>query len=377
MSDAADDGRTPGTRSRSRWWRIGAVTLAVAVAAGAGWWAGRVTLTPAAVESTSPAAQVWTSARRATVGRSLPFSTTMRQPLRPVATNGLAGVVTETHAGTVELGSVLYRVGDVAVRAVQAPRPSWRDLRKDLRGDDVRALQELLASLGHFDGKTSGTFGGGTEAAVKAWQKAEGRPATGTVARGELVALPRLPMRVTLGQDIAQGKVLAGGEEAVRASTGEREFVMVLTEEQLRQVPAEATIEVSFEDHTWKAVVAETRQGEQGSYELVLRAPGGGEVCADACPALPTDPSLTLRSKVIVVPQVSGPAVPAAAVRADADGSPHVVTRGGRVPVTVLGSGQGLAVLEGIADGDEVLVGETAAQQGAPSPSPAPSETGR
>lgn len=90
---------------------------------------------------------------------------------------------------------------------------------------------------------------------------------------------------------------------------------------------------------------------------------------------LPNDPQVTLRSAVVIVPRVEGTTVPAAAVRSAADGRTYVVTESGEVDVTVLGSGQGVAVVEGqgITPGTRVQVtGEGAGMQQPLSPQPAP-----
>lgn len=89
----------------------------------------------------------------------------------------------------------------------------------------------------------------------------------------------------------------------------------------------------------------------------MLGGPDGGEVCGKDCAALPLDAETTLRSKVIVVPQIKGLGVSAAAVQAAGDGTTYVETEAGRVDVKVLGSGQGLAIVEGVAVGDKVRVG--------------------
>ena len=58
-----------------------------------------------------------------------------------------------------------------------------------------------------------------------------------------------------------------------------------------------------------------------------------------------------------MVPDVTGPAVPVAAVRTDDGGAAYVaLPDGGRAPVRVLASGDGLAVVEGLAVGDEFVV---------------------
>lgn len=354
--------------------RAGGALLVGALVAGAGglgWWAGRATLvSEAPPEQSVAAAPVWAEASEGSVGRSLNYSTTLRQPSLPVAFNGLAGVVTAVHPGEVTAGDPLYAVGDTTVRAVKLGTPMWRDLARGVRGDDVAALQALLKKLGHLEGGGDGVFGARTEAAVKAWQKKEGRAQTGTVARGELVAFERLPVTVSLGKDIAVGRVLAGGEEAVLAPTGAREFVLVLTDDQARQVPAEAAVDITFEDQTWPAAIAGSRQDENGQTMFDLVGADGGEVCADACAALPLDAQVTLRSQVVVVPRVSGVTVPVAAVRTAPDGSTTVMTEAGEVRVEVQGSGQGLAVVEGIDVGTRVLLGQSAPTEAAPSDAP-------
>ena len=144
------------------------------------------------------------------------------------------------------------------------------------------------------------------------------------------------------------------GEDAVLAPTGAREFVLVITQEQARLIPAEATVEISFEDHTWDAVIAASTLDEYGSTTFTLSAPDGGEVCGDDCGALPNDAQVTLRSEVVIVPEISGTAVPAAAVHTRADGSAYVITESGETEVTVAGSGGGIAVVEGIEVGTAV-----------------------
>lgn len=43
----------------------------------------------------------------------------------------------------------------------------------------MEALQRLLVAEGHLDGEPDGDFGPGTERAVKAWQREQGREQTG------------------------------------------------------------------------------------------------------------------------------------------------------------------------------------------------------
>lgn len=103
------------------------VLLLMAGAAGAVWWASRATLaSPLPPTLSAPPAEsqvVWAQGSEGSVGRSLPLSTTLRQPALPVAQNGLAGVVTSVAPGEVDEGDVVYVVGDVPVRVVQGEVP--------------------------------------------------------------------------------------------------------------------------------------------------------------------------------------------------------------------------------------------------------------
>lgn len=358
------------------------VLLALVLLGGAvavGWWASRATLTSSVPQDEATAGTeqvVWAEASQGSVGRSLPLSTTLRQPALPVAANALSGVVTAVSPGEVGPADVVYVVGDTPVRVVEADRPFWRDLTRGTKGEDVTALQELLIRDDYLTGTADGDFGPATERAVKAWQKDEGRPQSGVVALGELVAVTDLPAVVQLGDAIAVGRTLGGGEDSVLAPTGQREFVLVVTQEQARLIPAEATVEISYEDHAWTGVIASSSLDEYGSTTFTLTAPDGGEVCGDDCGVLPNDAQVTLRSAVVIVPKVEGTTVPAAAVRTAPDGRTFVVTDAGEVDVTVRGSGQGVTVVEGIEPGARVQVTGQGAGMGQPGggapPAPAP-----
>ena len=64
-----------------------------------------------------------------------------------------------------------------------------RNLKKGMRGEDVRALQELLNSLGYNCGAADGVFGRKTLAAVKAAQRACNLTVDGIAGRNTIAAL--------------------------------------------------------------------------------------------------------------------------------------------------------------------------------------------
>lgn len=338
--------------------RTGLILLAVIVIGGTGWWAGRATLGDAQVEQPEPTEPVWGTAARASVGRSLPLSTTVRQPFRPIAVNGLDGIVTTVNPGERAQGEVVYTVGEVPVRLVQAPQPFHRSLSNGSSGVDVTALQQLLAHLGHFSGEADGIFGQSTTAAVQAWQKSESRPTTGIVELGELIAVAVLPTTVTLGQDIRVGNRVEGGEDAVLAPSGERDFVLVVNSSQAELIPQDSAVEITFEELRWQASIGEVRLTPESQTEFLLIGTGGAPVCGEECSQLPAAEELVLRSQVVVVPPVEGIGVPVAAVRTRPDGSSLVETDNGSLEVAVRGSGQGIAIVDGVPEGTRVKLSD-------------------
>lgn len=345
-------------RRPSRWRKRLLTGLLVVLAAGAGWWAARLAIGPDRDAIPQSDDTITAEVVTAAVGRSINVSVTLQQPVAPLAANSLTGVVTAVQpAGTYPVGELLYAVAGTPVRVVGGAVPFYRDLSRGAVGEDVRQLQAALFELGLTSAAQTGTFSAATETAVRAWQRASGVPVTGVIRLGELIASPTMPAALQLGEEIRLGAVLSGGEDAVLARTGEQRFEIVVSEDQARLIPSDAAVIVRFDDLAWNALIAQTAVDEDGNTVLTLVGVDGGPVCMDECAALPGDAQLTLPGEVIVVPEVSGPAVPSAAVLADPDGGTYVrLANGERVGVTVLGSGQGLAVVEGLLPGQVVLV---------------------
>lgn len=333
--------------------------VVLAASAGVGWWAGRTTLLTVgqSVAGTGPA-PVTSTVVEGTVGRTLSVGVTLRQSAVVVATNSLAGIVTEvTPAAEVTVGAVLYAVAGTPVRAVTGDTPFYRPLARGTNGPDVEQLQRALAELGYLSSTPDGDFGPATEAAVRAWQSDLGVPRTGAVPLGEVLAIPGLPASIRLGDKIRTGLSISGGEEAVLASTGDQEFVILPAESQVAALTRDVLVRVSFEGRTWDSHVAGSTVDENDQLVLDLRGPDGGPVCGADCGSLPPDERVSLRGEAVVVPEVSGPTVPASAVRTDTDGTTYVrLAEGVRRDVVVRGSGQGLVVVEGLVVGEVVIL---------------------
>lgn len=350
-------GRRGRRGQRSSRWVATALLLIVALAAG--WWAARATVPRAPAEMTEPT-DIVATAGTGSVGRSLTFGVTITRPLGAVASNQLSGVVTATPPlEQVAVGDEMYAVGGVPVRAVVGATPFYRDLVREASGADVRQLKDALEVLGYLPPSRGDVFTAAVERAVKSWQTSAKQTATGVVRLGELVALPSLPTAVQLGDDIALGMMLTGGETAVMVPVGDIRFSLTLTPDQAAAIPDGAAVVVPFDDHSWNAVVAQKTTDDTSNVVLDLVALDGGPVCGAECGLVPSTESTSVLATVQVVPQVEGTTVPVSAVRTRVDGSTYVrLATGESVPVTVSASSGGVAVVDGLEAGTEVLVSD-------------------
>jgi len=266
----------------------------------------------------------------------------------------------------------------VPVRVVQGSTPFFRDLRQGQSGADVAALKAALRSMKLLSGSTTNKFDLATFRAVKAWQKKLGVAESGVVGRGELVAVGKLPAVLTLDASLWKGAVLSGGEKVVFLNAGTPVFSLELGATEALQISGDASVMVTSGDVSWPAVVTGQEQTESGTVRFSLAAPDGGVVCGDQCDVIPADQeTIYLLSKISVVPPVSGPGVPVAAISTLPDGSTvvYVDDNGVRTQrsVTVLGSQDGVAVVSGVDVGEQVYVFAGASTD---APQPSSTETG-
>lgn len=340
-----------------------AVVCAAVVAAGlVGWWAAWVAFEPGTDKESSASELVVVDVVEGRVGSVLTIGVTVTQPVGVVASNLLGGVVTAVdETSAVKPGDRIYAVDGVDVRVSQGSVPYYRDLARGVEGVDVRQLQQLLADAGFLSAAPTGFFGESTERAVRAWQRSLAMSVTGRVALGTLVAVPTLPGSLTLADAIGAGLLVSGGEPAVLAPTGERDFSLVLSNEQAARITSETPIRVRHEDHVWDAVITGSSTDQNGNPVFTLGGPGGGDVCGTDCPTLPAEARVSLVGQAVVTPELTGPVVPTAAVRTSDAGRAYVTMADGTDrEVTVLASDGGLAVVEGVEVGEQVRVGSAA-----------------
>lgn len=179
------------TRTTKAWVAVAAVVtvaaaggLAVALSSDA---------TPAAQSSPVDTAPV----QRGRLSDTVSLDGTLTYQGRPdgaplVVVNRARGTYTQLPApgAEVDCGAVLYRVNDRPVLLLCGRLPAYRDLRIGDTGRDVRQLNRSLHRLGYRTDPRDTRFGGRTQAALRALQRARGLAPTGVLALGEAVVLP-------------------------------------------------------------------------------------------------------------------------------------------------------------------------------------------
>lgn len=299
-----------------------------------------------------------------TLGRSLRFAAVGEWSRSSLARAGRGGVVTSVDVADgseVVAGDVLYTVDLFPVVVAEGSVPAFREMRRGMEGADVAQLQAMLASLGFTDVEPDGVFGGGTVAAVRAWEDSLGVDDDGVVALGDVVFVAGLPVRVAANEGLMVGASLSGGEVVLSRLSEAPEMVVPLSVEQRNLVPLSGEVLVTYPGGIWEAVISEAVESrDQGpdSLDLVLEAPGGGPVCGTECVEwVGLSGRTDFGAEIVVVPETTGPVVPTAALVTDPGGGVSVtLVSGESVPVEVVESTDALAVVSGIEVGDVVLL---------------------
>lgn len=107
----------------------------------------------------------------------------------------------------------------------------------------------------------------------------------------------------------------------------------------------------------WQARVRAVVTNAEGAVTVSLEPAVGSAICGDVCGEVPVSGDTLLRSTVVTVPSVAGLTVPVAALTSDAEGVVAVIDEDGTaLPVEVLASAGGVAVVDGVLEGIRVRV---------------------
>lgn len=340
------------------------LTLSLVMVAVAGYWAGSVALRPPSDPLGETQDPVTYEVVEQTIGQSLQFAAVAEWQAAPLVRAWASGTVTsvDVAAGdTVEPGDVLFTVDLRPVSIASGEVPAFRDLGLGDRGPDVRQLESLLADLGHLDADPDEDFDEATATAVRDWQEALGLAEDGIVRRGDVLFTPGLPLRVMPTEALVVGAASSGGEVVVNRLPDAPAIVVPLTPEQRNLVPLSGSVQLTYAEGTWEAVIARAAEtSEQGldRLDLVLTAPDGGPVCGETCTDwIPPAGRTSFPAEIVVIPETTGPVVPLAAIVTDPGGTHSVqLVDGSVVEIKVVASTGGLAVVRGIEAGDVVVL---------------------
>lgn len=272
------------------------------------------------------------------------------------------GVVTERLAKAgrpVTAGDVLYTVDLAPVVILTGRVPAFRALKASDRGADVAQLQRYLTGAGFMNGDVDGVFGSVTAAGVKAWQKSLSTPRTGIVDLGDIVFVSSLPAVWAWDGNFSVGVSTSAGTKVGSLLPASPQFTVVLPENQAGLVEPGMNISIEGPSSTWSALIGEIAPPKDDNSAIATLIPdkNAPTICGDKCGTVPAAGTGSLTGTIVVVPRTSGPMVPTAALVVGNDGTTAVVTEeGSRVPVEVIASSGGRAIIEGLKVGTRLRV---------------------
>jgi peptidoglycan hydrolase-like protein with peptidoglycan-binding domain len=339
-----------------RWVALLAIGVLVGLAA------GRYVVDRPTVAAETPAAPVTFRVEEGTLGRTLRLPATGTWEVAGTIQSPAGGVITAvvTKSGLLRAGDVLLRIDERPVVLLPGDVPAFRDMRVGTRGRDVTALQRYLASQGYKVDRALSHYSTVTKAAVRRWQGKLGVPQTGVVRLGDVVFVSQAdlgaPLRWTTA--VATGATLGAGapilERLAAAPTLTIEFGGSVPA-QLQQGQAAV---VEFPGGARRPVTLSPIRQEQGRTWATLD-PTGGPLCtgAECLVLVPPSGETPLDATFTLVPETTGPLVPAAAIQSDAAGQAFVqLPDGSRKPVEVRVASGGSVIVDGVNVGDEIVL---------------------
>lgn len=332
---------------------VPAVVGAVVIGAVA-FWAGYQVRTPA-VPVIGQSGPVTYRATVGTIGRTVPAMVTSTWIVVDTVSSIPGGTVTaEPPQGKVVDGGVVAWIDGLPLIAVVAESPFFRDLTLGSTGADVRAFEAFLARAKYLRQTPDPTFDEATQQAVLRWQESVGLPKSGIVTKGTIRAVREAGgfIRPT----VVWGQVISPGESVAELLNPEP----VLNASIEGTTPGNAlkgskiTIKRPAE---WSGLLGDSGRGVDGTLGWAVIGAEGKSICGDQCAELSSKDGVQLPGEIELIPQRSGVVVPTSAIRIEPDGTSVVVDREGvstKVSVTV--SDRGMALVEGIPEGAEVVL---------------------
>lgn len=255
---------------------------------------------------------------------------------------------------------MLFAVDLRPVVVLRGAVPMFRDLSSGAKGADVEQLQQALERLGQFSGNADGSFGASTTRAVRSWQNSLGITVDGVVRATDVEFVEDLPASLALGDDLTVGSRLSPGEQVLWRLSSAPDFELAVPVGQAELVDVGRLVEIAHDAGAWQARVASTTRtpdGQQLIGKLVPRTDEDAVCGADCFEMVPLEGRSSYRAQIVVVEPTRGPVVPLAALTTTPDGETAAMRIiGEEVPVKIVAAADGLAVIDGLAPGDQVFV---------------------
>jgi hypothetical protein len=137
----------------------------------------------------------------------------------------------------------------------------------------------------------------------------------------------------------------------------EPKFTARIASDQISQLPETGSdVVITGPSSVWHARTGSMQIDDSGASTLTFTSAEGGSICGDECDTLDYGAGpVALKARIVVTPEITGPAVPMSALGAAANGDVFVLdATGHRVVVDVMARNGSLAVVSGIGVGEVV-----------------------
>ncbi|MCI9889441.1 peptidoglycan-binding protein [Micrococcales bacterium 31B] len=297
-------------------------------------------------------------AQQGSLGLEQTLNATVTWEQTGAVASGSQGVLTwrADDSRSLNEGEAVVRVNEAPVILLQGVVPMYRDVSPGMSGEDVRQLQNALIRLGDYAGAADGQFSESFATAVVAFQTRTHQSATGTVPRGSVIFVPTVPARVQFAENAEFGAAIAVGQPLLHLMSSSPHFDIPVSPAQAALVTPQTTVKVTVGVKTWAARIASVGADDNQNPTLALTG-ADGQPCGTPCADLPFADHALVPTTVAFSPRTSGIVLPVSAIQSAADGATFVVTSAeGRVPVTVVTTSQGKAIVTGASAGTRIAV---------------------
>lgn len=334
---------------------FGTLTAAAAV----GWWAARAASEPPTIASAETSI-LTAEVRQGMLGEQMPYGVSASWPTTVQFRSGAGGTVTSMNldAGSMaERGDVALTVDLRPVVIAEGQVPAFRALQEGDRGEDVAQLRQFLVSEGLLQ-MGGDTFDIATSEAVRQWQVKLGTDATGRVEHGDLVFVPQLPVPLIPAEGVEVGASVTSGAPLLAAPSAAPALTLSISTEHVNRVAEGTEVIVALPDGQRSLWVDRVELIPDTSQAVAhLRGLDGDPICIGAQCASIVDAGAqrVLPAQVVLVPEVSGAVIPAAAVYSTVSGDSVVrLDSGEEIVVEVMASVEGQSVVSGLKQGQRV-----------------------